>query len=101
MPPACSPGFAQTVRLKGAAGQTASQLAADLAALPRVKFSFDAHGATHDYEGALLADLLAEVAAPAGKALSAKGGPCKLVVEGDLRPVQHIGTKSPDLTPMA
>jgi hypothetical protein len=61
--------FAQSLSLKGPAGQTASLTAADLASLPRVSVTFDAHGETHVYEGPLLIDVLAKVGAPTGKAI--------------------------------
>src|SRR5665213_2794544 len=131
---AATPVFAQTLKLTGPAGQTATLSAADLAKMPQVRFTFDAHGQKHDYEGPLLIDLLAKVGAPTGKALggaaladvvlvtaadgyqvalglgeadpgtrpnriivadrsdgtplSAKEGPFKLVIEGDLRPAR-------------
>jgi hypothetical protein len=69
---AASPAAAQSLSLKGPDGQTATMRAADLAALPRVKFTFDAHGQKHDYEGPLLIDVLAKVGAPTGKALGGK-----------------------------
>ena len=61
--------FAQSITLKGPTGQTATITAADLASLPRVSFSFDAHGEKHVYEGPLLIDVLAKVGAPIGKAI--------------------------------
>jgi hypothetical protein len=60
---------AQEIVLKGPAGQTATLTAAELAALPRVSFSFDSHGEKHVYEGPLLIDVLARVGAPTGKAI--------------------------------
>jgi hypothetical protein len=66
---AATPALAQSLILKGPTGQTATLTASDLAALPRTKFTFDAHGQKHDYEGPLLIDLLARVGAPTGKAL--------------------------------
>ena len=67
-----SPALAQTLRLIGPRGQAVTLTAADLASLPSVKFTFDAHGQKHDYEGPLLIDLLAKVGAPTGKALGGK-----------------------------
>ena len=61
--------FAQTLVLKGPAGQTANLSAADLAGLPRVSFAFDSHGEKHVYEGPLLIDVLAKVGTPTGKAI--------------------------------
>ena len=61
--------LAQSIILKGPTGQTATVSATDLAALPRVSFSFDAHGEKHVYEGPLLIDVLAKVGAPTGKAI--------------------------------
>ncbi|THD81136.1 MAG: molybdopterin-binding oxidoreductase [Phenylobacterium sp.] len=129
-----APAFAQTLKLTGPDGRTAVVSEADLAAMPRVKFVFDAHGQKHEYEGPLLIDLMARVGAPTGKAvggremadvilvtamdgyqvalglaeadpgtrpnriivadrsdgapLSAKEGPFKLVIEGDVRPAR-------------
>jgi hypothetical protein len=64
-----SPAFAQSVALKGPDGQTATVTAAEVAALPRVKFTFAAHGQSHEYEGPLLIDVLARVGTPTGKAI--------------------------------
>jgi hypothetical protein len=61
--------FAQTLGLKGPAGQTASLTAADVASLPRVSVAFDVHGVKHVYEGPLLIDVLARVGTPTGKAI--------------------------------
>jgi hypothetical protein len=69
---AAAPAVAQTLALKGLAGQAAVVTEADLAKLPRVKFTFDAHGQKHDYEGPLLIDLLAKVGAPTGTALGGR-----------------------------
>ena len=66
---AAGPAFAQSVAVKGPTGQTVTLTEADLAAMPRVKFTFSAHGETHEYEGPLLIDILAKAGAPTGKAL--------------------------------
>lgn len=63
------PVAAQGLALKGPAGQAVTLTAADVAALPRVSFVFDAHGQKHTYEGPLLIDVLARAGAPTGKAL--------------------------------
>lgn len=63
------PASAQTLSVKGPAGQAVSVSAADVAALPRVSFLFDAHGQKHTYEGPLLIDVLAKAGTPTGKAL--------------------------------
>jgi hypothetical protein len=135
---AAAPAFAQTLSLKGPAGQTATVSEAELQTLPRVKFVFDAHGQKHEYEGVPLMDLLARVGVAAdkpvggkemadvvlvtaadgyqvalglaeadpktrpnriivadrsdGAPLSAKEGPFKLVIEGDLRPARSART---------
>lgn len=60
---------AQTLALKGPAGQAVMLTAAEIAALPRVSIAFDAHGQKHTYEGPLLIDVLAKAGAPTGKAL--------------------------------
>lgn len=62
------PAFGQTLSVKGPSGPVALT-AADVAALPRVSLSFDAHGQKHTYEGPLLIDVLAKAGAPTGKAL--------------------------------
>ena len=61
--------LAQTLVLKGPTGQSTSVVAADLAGLPRVSVTFDAHGEKHVYEGPLLIDVLAKVGTPVGKAI--------------------------------
>lgn len=61
--------FAQSLVLKGPAGQTATLTAAELKGLPRTSFTFDAHGEKHVYEGPLLIDVLAKVGTPTGKAI--------------------------------
>ncbi len=66
------PAAAQSLMLKGPTGQTLSLSRADLAALPHVGFTFDAHGRKHAYEGVPLIDLLARVGAPTGKALGGR-----------------------------
>lgn len=66
------PASAQTLALKGPRGQTLSLSRNDLAGLPHVGFTFDAHGQKHAYEGVPLLDLLAKVGAPTGKALGGK-----------------------------
>lgn len=63
------PASAQTLSLKGPGGQSATVSPADLAALPRVSFTFNAHGRMATYEGPLLIDVLAKVGAPTAKAL--------------------------------
>jgi hypothetical protein len=66
------PAAAQTLSLKGPTGQSMTLSSADIAALPHVGFTFDAHGQKHAYEGVLVIDLLAKVGAPTGKALGGK-----------------------------
>ncbi len=66
------PAAGQTLALKGPTGQTLSVSRAELAAMPHVAFTFDAHGEKHAYEGVLLIDLLAKVGTPTGKALGGK-----------------------------
>ena len=55
----------QTVTLIGADGHRAVLAAADLATLPRERFSFDRHGEVRTYEGPLLLDVMALVGAGA------------------------------------
>ena len=64
---AAGPALAQSVTLKGLGGQSVVLSAADLAALPQAKVSFDAHGDKHVYEGPLLIDVLAKAGAPTGQ----------------------------------
>lgn len=63
------PALAQSVALKGTDGQSATITAADLAGMNRVTVIFDAHGKRHEYEGALLSEVLAKAGAPFGQAL--------------------------------
>ena len=60
---------AEALELKGPAGQVAKISPANLAAMPRVSVTLDAHGQKATYEGPLLIDVLAKVGAPTGKAL--------------------------------
>ena len=66
------PAIGQTLTLKGSTGQTMALSAADIAALPHIGFTFDAHGQKHAYEGVLVIDLLAKVGTPTGKALGGR-----------------------------
>ena len=66
------PAAAQSLTLRGPAGQTMAISMAELAALPHVGFTFDVHGQKHAYEGVLLIDLLAKVGTPTGKSLGGK-----------------------------
>ncbi|HXQ17938.1 MAG TPA: molybdopterin-dependent oxidoreductase [Caulobacteraceae bacterium] len=66
---ALSPASAQDVTVTGLSGQTVTLTAADIAALPHVTLTVSVEGKTHTYEGVPLTDILARVAAPAGKAL--------------------------------
>ena len=65
---AASPSAAQTLSLSGAAGQTVTLTAADLAGMPHVHVTTKAHGQTHVYSGVILGDVLAKVGAPRGEA---------------------------------
>jgi hypothetical protein len=58
-----------SVALAGLDGQKAVLTLAELDSLPRFKISATQHGASHEFEGALLGDVLAKVNAPAGKAV--------------------------------
>jgi hypothetical protein len=58
-----------TVVLTGLDGQRATISMAELDALPRVTIAVTQHEAKHTYEGALLADVLAKIQAPRGKAI--------------------------------
>ncbi len=58
-----------TVALTGLDGRQAVLSMTDLDALPRATIEVEQHGAKHRYEGALLADVLAKVGAPSGKAI--------------------------------
>lgn len=65
-----APGLAPaSLAVKGVDGRAVTLTAADLAALPRAKVRYTAHGETHDYEGPLLIDILVKVGAPRGEAL--------------------------------
>jgi hypothetical protein len=67
-----APALAQTLRLEGLDGQTATVTESDLARLPRAAFVFDAHGQKHAYEGVPILELLARVGAPIGKAVGGR-----------------------------
>src|SRR5262249_21966468 len=67
--PAPAEELTSSVALAGLDGQKAALTLAELDSLPRVKISATQHGASHDFEGALLGDVLAKVGAPAGKAI--------------------------------
>ncbi len=69
------------VALTGLNGEQATITLADLDALPRVTISVDQHGATHAYEGALLADVLAKVGVPRGKDIHGKEMADVVVIE--------------------
>jgi len=69
---AALPAAGQTLNLKGPTGQTLTVSTAELAAMPHVGFTFDAHGQKHAYEGVVLLDLLARVGTPTGKALGGR-----------------------------
>jgi hypothetical protein len=60
------PAAAQSLALTGPTGTRATLSAADVAALPRVKVTFDNHGTKQDFEGPLLIDVLAKVGTPKG-----------------------------------
>jgi DMSO/TMAO reductase YedYZ molybdopterin-dependent catalytic subunit len=61
---------AQSLALRGPAGQTRTITAAELAAMPHESASLmNEHGPAKRYEGVSLTDLLQSVGAPAGKAL--------------------------------
>jgi hypothetical protein len=67
--PAVAEESAFTVALAGLDGQKAGLTLAELDSLPRVKIRATQHGAPHEFEGALLGDVLAKVGAPSGKAI--------------------------------
>jgi hypothetical protein len=67
--PAAAEESSFSVALAGLDGQKAALTLAELDSLPRVKVSATQHGASHEFEGALLGDVLAKVGAPAGKAI--------------------------------
>jgi hypothetical protein len=67
---AASDAGAQSVTLRGPAGQTRQVSAADLAAMPHQSANLaNEHGPPKRYDGVPLTDLLQSVGAPAGKAL--------------------------------
>jgi hypothetical protein len=67
--PAAAEESSSSMELAGLDGQKAVVTLAELDSLPRVKISATQHGAAHDFEGALLGDVLAKVGAPAGEAI--------------------------------
>lgn len=60
---------AQDLVLKGLAGQSVTVTPTDLAAMPHATLTVSVEDKTHTYAGVLLAQLLARVGAPSGKAL--------------------------------
>ena len=58
-----------SVALAGLDGQKVALTLSDLESSPRAKVSATQHGASHEFEGTLLGDVLAKVGAPAGKAI--------------------------------
>lgn len=68
--PAASTAAPAPLRLDGLDGKTRTLTAADLAALPRQEVRATGHdGRAHTYQGVALADVLALVGAPRGKAI--------------------------------
>ncbi|HTX49534.1 MAG TPA: molybdopterin-dependent oxidoreductase [Caulobacteraceae bacterium] len=63
------PAFGQDLTVKGLDGQTATLTPAQIAAMPHVALTVTVEGKTNTYRGVPLADVLAAVGAPAGKAL--------------------------------
>jgi hypothetical protein len=72
---------AQSVKLTGLGGETASLSVADIAALPHEAVTLQLEGKTAPCEGVRLSVLLAKVGAPSGKAI--KGPDLADVVEVD------------------
>lgn len=64
-----SPALADDLTLTGPEGQSAVLSAADIAAMPHVQLTVTIEGKTATYDGVPLAQLLARVGAPQGKAL--------------------------------
>ena len=62
-----APAAAQTLTVTGPTGQVVTLTAAEVAALPHVTVTLDAHGEKHAYAGPLLIDVLAKAGAPTGK----------------------------------
>jgi hypothetical protein len=58
-----------SVALTGLDGQRSTITMAELDGLPRVELKSKQHGVVHNYEGALLGDVLKKVDAPSGKAI--------------------------------
>ena len=58
---------AAEVTVKGPDGAAVVLSAAQIKAMPRVTFTFAAHGESHTFEGPQLFDLLTKVGVPAGK----------------------------------
>ncbi len=70
LPEGAKPG---SVVVRGLAGQTETLTAADIAKLPHAHVTLDHMGATADFSGPLLSDLLRDVGAPMGVRLHGSG----------------------------
>lgn len=79
---AAAPALAQSVRVTGPDGKTATLGASDLDALPQATAALSAHGERHLYEGPRLIDVLAKVGAPTGVAIRGPAMADAVVVEG-------------------
>ncbi len=61
--------YSYSVALAGLDGQKAVLTLAELDSLPRIKVTATQHGVSHEFEGALVGEVLAKVGAPAGKSI--------------------------------
>jgi len=89
--PAAAEQSSFSMALAGLDGQKADLTLAELDLLPRVKISATQHGASHEFEGALLGDVLAKVGAPVGKAF--RGQELADVIEIEARDGYRDGYK--------
>ncbi len=76
------PALAQTLALRGPAGQTVTLTAADIDRLPQVRVALNVHGAKHLYQGPLLVDVLAKAGAPGGATMHRPALSDAVVVSG-------------------
>jgi hypothetical protein len=77
-----APALAQSVKVTGPGGRTATLTAAELEALPQATAALSAHGERHLYVGPRLIDVLAKVGAPVGVAIRGPEMADAVVVEG-------------------
>jgi len=90
--------IATSITLAGLDGQQSLLTLGELDALPRVQVAANEHGAQHVFEGALLAEVLAKVGAPTGKAIRGKELADVVIVEARDGYIVALGLAETDST---